>query len=208
MERQFIERYKRKTRRELQQIINNRADYREEAVRAAEKLLGESDEDPREEISVARTACKRNNPFGPILFARSFSYRDVLTVISSTLLCMALFQILNYYKDEFVFVEYYPFLKLFLFFVFIIINHVLYFKEHKRSNDLLGRSMVDLFFFLSFMLFYSVYEYVVYDSVFPLPLNAQVIVFLAIFTVFSILLFETIVDFIKYLLIKMKCQIF
>ncbi|GGF21405.1 hypothetical protein [Echinicola rosea] len=211
MERQFIERYKRKSKEELQQIISNSADYRKEAVMAAEKLLVDINVENRGSGKVEKVEYERSGlseSFKLSFFVRSFSYRDILTIISSALLCESLFQIMEYYRDETAFLAYYSAVKIILVFAFIVFNHVVYFKEHKRSNSLLGRSVMDTGFLLSLMLIHIVGEYMIYDRVIRYTMNILGTVVFTIFFIVSIFSLEMILGLIKYGLIKLKCQIF
>ncbi|WP_373395879.1 hypothetical protein V8V91_14965 [Algoriphagus halophilus] len=218
MEEYFLDKYQSKTKIELQRIVDNKEHYQPDAVLAASKLLylrlneklpqilGDSvNESKGENIKVDRISLS----FDYHPFFRTLSYREFLTSISIALFYLAVFEIIDYYSDERFFEDSQGTWKWFTLLLVFLINHILYRFEHNRSNNLIGRSINDLFLLVSIFLIRSSYALIV-DISYDFSVDASVMgVVLVLFILpFFIFAFEIGVGILKYLLKIIRCQIF
>lgn len=218
MEDYFFARFQRKTKIELQRIVNNPEQYRPEAVSAAIKLLDKklSEEDhsipdngvpPTKDVQLKADKLSLILDYSP--FFRTLSYREFLTSISIALFGLAIIEIFDYYSDERFFIDTHRTWKLATIFFIFLVNHIMYRYEHKRSNNFIGRSINDLLLFVSLMLLSISYKFMVggtLDFRIDNPVLGSII--LVTLTTAGIFSFEIGLGFLKMLLKKIRCQIF
>jgi hypothetical protein len=218
MEDYFLTRFRRKTKIELQRIVDNKEDYRPEAVWAATKLLNEKlseqalphlDEAAfptrEEKLKVDRLSLSLD--YRP--FFRTLSYREFLTCISIALFGLTIFSVLDYYSNERFFEDTYTTWKWYTVLFVLIVNHIIYRHEHKRSNNLLGRSINDLFLLTSLILMADSYKSIT-GSTYEFRIENGLLGILILIVVATIAIFslEIGLGFIKMILKKIRCQIF
>ena len=218
MEDYFLTRFQKKTRIELQRIIDNQEQYRPEAVLAATKLLNKNlseqvlpvlDEAayPTKEKKIEVDWLSLSFDYRP--FFRTLSYREFLTSISIALFGLSIIEIINYYSDERFFEDTHSTWKWYtILFVFLAI-HIIYKHEHKRSNNFLGRSINDLFLLVSLVLLTISYKFVI-GGTYDFRIENGVLGIIIIVTVITMAIFsfEIGLGFLKMLLKKIRCQIF
>ncbi|MCE7055834.1 hypothetical protein LZF95_14225 [Algoriphagus sp. AGSA1] len=218
MEDYFLTRFQKKTRIELQRIVDNQEQYRPEAVLAATKLLNKNlseqvlpvlDEaaDPTKEKKLEVDRLSLSLDYRP--FFRTLSYREFLTAISIALFALAIIGIINYYSDERFFKDTHSTWKLYTILFVFIANHVVYRHEHKRSNNFLGRSINDLFLLVSLVLLATCHQFII-GSTYNFRIENGFLGIIIIVTVITMAIFsfEIGLGFLKMLLKKIKCQIF
>jgi hypothetical protein len=218
MEDYFFARFQRKTKIELQRIIDNPEQYRSEAVSAAIKVLNKklSEEDhsipdngvpPTKDVQLKADRLSLILDYSP--FFRTLSYREFLTSISIAFFGLAIIETINYYSDERFFRDTSTTWKLATIFFIFLVNHIIYRYEHKRSNNFTGRSINDLLLFITLILLSTSYKYLVGGTLeFRIDnpvLGSIIIVTLTTAGIFS---FEIGLGFLKMLLKKIRCQIF
>jgi hypothetical protein len=83
-------------------------------------------------------------------FFRTFSYRELLSIFSLVFFLICLNYLEFFYPNAKIFTNTkYWLLEFFIFFIIMSINHIFYKIEHKRSNNYLGRIIMDVAFFLT-----------------------------------------------------------
>lgn len=133
MEKYFLNRFKNKTKDELQRIIDNSGSYQPAALNAVIQLLNEKNEIPIPLANIQEPTNSRledsksgNMPFGfdyrP--FLRTLSYREFLTSFTLVLLYQAFYELIEYYSNERLFENSYKNIQLILLIVLILANHV------------------------------------------------------------------------------------
>lgn len=218
MEKYFLDRFKNKTKDELQGIIDNSGSYQPAALNAAIQLLNEKIEIPIPLPNSQESANSRfedsntgNMPFGIDYrpFLRTLSYREFLTSFTLALLYQAFHELLKYYSDERIFENSYKNIQLILLIVLILANHVYYKFEHKRSNNFSGRIINDIIF-LTILLFTKVIYELIKDSSYSFSINVSELglVFFIIGLVILLFGLELLFAVLKYLLNLIMCRIF
>ncbi|MDR7131266.1 hypothetical protein J2X69_003627 [Algoriphagus sp. 4150] len=218
MEDYFLTRFQRKTRIELQRIVDNQEHFQPEAVLAATKLLNKKLSEQAlpildeaayptrdEKLKVDRLSLSLD--YRP--FFRTLSYRELLTSISIALFGLAIIGIINYYSDERFFKDVHSIWRGHTILFVFLANHIIYRYEHKRSNNFLGRSINDLFLLVSLMLLAISYKFIIggtYD--FRIGNGVLGIIILVSVITMSIFSFEIGLGLLKMLLKKIRCQIF
>jgi len=215
MKEYFIERFKTKSEQELDEIVENRTGYQNEAVLAAIELLNNSRVTQiavPEELKVKKDVVKNQESdgleksFSPKAFFRTLSYREFITWLALTLLLLSFFEIINYYSDEY-FVNNNWKHNFSFFLLVLLFNHVIYKFEHRRSNNLMGRSISDSILLMMVIFAKQVYNYLV-DRDLSFDVEIGQFILLIIVIAFFIFFFESIVGILKYLLSLIRCQIF
>lgn len=218
MEDYFFARFQRKTKIELQRIVDNPEQYRPEAVSAAIKVLNKKLSEEEHSIldnathqtkEVQLKADRLSQSLDYSTFFRTLSYREFLTSISTALFGLAIIEIIDYYSSELFFRDTYTTWKLATVFFIFLVNHIMYRHEHKRSNNFLGRSINDLLLFVSLMLLSISYKFMVGGTLdFRIDNPVLGSIFLVTLTTAGIFSFEIGLGFLKMLLKKIRCQIF
>lgn len=218
MENYFLEKFKSKSKHELELIVANQANYQPEAVRAAIELLNGNNE---LEIPIPQQAEATKEPtedsnFGVLSlsfnykpFFRTLSYREFVTGLALTLLFHSLFEIVDYYSNERFFENSLRAWKISFFVAVFLCNHVYYRFEHRRSNNFIGRSFSDLILLIILILLRVGYELIL-DSNYRLNLDVDGVGFFFIILgiVIMVFAFETSVALLKFLLKRIRCQVF
>ena len=123
-------------------------------------------------------------------FLRTFSFRELLSILVSLSFFFSVSSFIRRTNIEnvstFIFIT---------FFISLIINHLLYCIEHKRSNTFFGRVVLSTFFFLVAILFFTVDE-----QIYLFEFSYFIIGFVAI------VVFETIISPINKVFPKYRYQ--
>lgn len=90
--------------------------------------------------------------FSPKPYLRTFGRRDVFTCLSLALFLLAFGTLLDYYSNSDWVGEYQNFTLGLSCFILMIVNHIFYRFEHKRSNNFIGRIINDCLLLMTFML--------------------------------------------------------
>lgn len=216
MEEYFLNKYQSKTEIELQRIVDNKEHYQPDAVVAAAKLLNLKLDEPQP-LLLDDYESKEKNTKGDKLslsfdhtpFFRTLSYREFLTSCCLAISSLAIYEIIDYYSDERFFENTHGTWKWYIFLSVFLVNHIIYRFEHKRSNNLIGRSINDLFLLVSIVLIRSFYAFTMgisYDYSIDNSVTGVVLVlFMLPFFIFA---FEMGVGILNYSLKKLRCQIF
>ena len=214
----FLARYKNKTRKELQQIIDFNKRYHPDAVLAAIELLNGKveEEDPIEPLyPIIVEENKSPKPdflklaFEVRPFLRTYSYRDFLTILSLALAYSAFITLIGYYSNERFFENNTRSWATVGYFVVFLVNHIFYRIEHKRSNNFTGRYLNDLLLALIMFISQRVYGLILsvlfankiaftYLKIFQNPLSFLLIFFL----------FEIALSFVKSIFGVFRWRIF
>jgi hypothetical protein len=213
----YINKFKVKSDQELQKIVDDSTFYDVDAVNAAIIILNNRKntsnpviEKPKKilfenksEVNDIKTS-QRYNPF-----IRSLSYREFLTSLCLALFFLAYSEILFYYSDERMLKGLIGVLHIIGFITLVFINHIIYKLEHRRPNDFMGRSIIDVFFIITIILIKYTYTLLVEKGhSYTLNSNGIGAFVIIIFIVFLVLLFESIVSLLRIILKYVKCQIF
>mgnify|MGYP006999182309 CR=1 FL=1 len=218
MEQYFLQKYQNKTRDELQRIVANKGQYQPAAVSAAIQLLNENREKqiqlPQEKITEQVNVEDSN--FGTLSlsfdyrpFFRALSYREFLTTIAMALLFQAFFEIIDYYSSERFFENTHKAWKGYGILVVFLANHILYRYEHRRSNNFIGRSLNDLLLIITLIFVRTTYEFIL-KGTYSISIDGSGVglFFMILAILMFIFAFEVGVAFLKYLLKRLRCQIF
>jgi hypothetical protein len=145
--------------------------------------------------------------FTPRQFLRALSYRDFLTSITLGLLLHALFEVLDYYSSEELFEHTESLIRWILFILSLSLNHIVYRIEHRRSNNFIGRVIIDLIFAAGYTIIIVGHKLLI-----GLQLDLDTTFINALATGFAILvsviLFEICVVIIKRIFMLFKWQVF
>jgi hypothetical protein len=140
-------------------------------------------------------------------FVRTLSYREFVTSLSLALLLLAFYSILDYYSNENWVENSYSFIKLTLFCILIMLNHVFYKIEHKRQNNFIGRNLHDYIFLLFFVTLYKAQLFFRGLSLsFEIEEISSAIAILILFII-AVMLFEIAVTLVKRVLRFFKWQV-
>lgn len=214
----FLEKYKTKSKYDLQKIIDNKDQYQPEAIIAATHLLNHWKDAPVSPdkgviLNSHKETESKTKSFSPIFdykpFVRSLSYREFLTSITLALFCQAFIDTINYYSDEHIFEEYHNNIKFTFLILIFLANHIYYRYEHGRSNNFIGRSLNDLVLLFSIILTRTLYLYIVTGSL-EIIFNANGMGAFSVILglVILICIFELLVALLNLILKQFKCQIF
>ena len=124
-----------------------------------ERLAGNASEPTPIKISSKRQ--NKDNPTKNVFqtkFFRAFSFREIYTAITAALVLTALMHILNFYADEdWLENKWYANNSIYMFLTIPVI-HILYKKEHGRSNDFIGRCLHVLIFIFALYSIRQIYS--------------------------------------------------
>jgi len=131
-------------------------------------------------------------------FIRTLSYREFLTSITLVLFLLAIVAIKTYLTGYTSYATLWMLLP-----VGLLISHIVYRIEHRRSNRFIGRYVIDFVTMLMFLLFSQI---LIQDksTFFPAEQDITFIFFLIFITIG---VFEFLVGLIRKLLIRLKWQI-
>jgi hypothetical protein len=133
-------------------------------------------------------------------FMRTLSYREFFTSFSLALFLLACYMLLDYYGSEDWVRSNFSWVIWVIIPIVLLFNHVFYKIEHGRSNNFIGRSLHDVIFLLSWLGFYllsSLYQGVTVS--FPFA-NEFSVILPVIVGALVIVLFESLVACLKWLL--------
>lgn len=133
MYKYFLDNYENKSKEDLLGIMASQHVQHKDAARAAAKLLGEK-YDVHTEIKK-----RRKTSFFSNKYIRAFSKREFMTIISMALLFAACFMIIHYFRHIEIISENTLLILILCFLLISVKSHVYYRREHKRSNEFLGR---------------------------------------------------------------------
>lgn len=218
MENYFLEKFKSKSKHELELIVANQANYQPEAVRAAIELLNSNHEleTPIPQQTKAIKEQPEDSNFGALSlsfdykpFFRTLSYREFVTGLALAVLFHSLFEIIDYYSNERFFENSLRAWKISIFVAVFLGNHAYYRFEHRRSNNFIGRSLNDLILLIILILSRVGYELVLSSSYrLNLDVNGVGFFFMVFGIGIMIFAFETSVALMKFLLKQVRCQVF
>jgi len=89
----------------------------------------------------------------------------------------------------------------------VILNHLIYRKEYRESNNYIGRCLNDSILILSFLFVIQLFNLYNDPSYSMINLPFWSIIFLTVFFFLCIMLFETLVELLKYVLKLVKIDI-
>lgn len=146
----FLEKFKDKTNDELLNILNNKIEYRHEAVDAAIKIYNDKNntEIPyykKEDVVTEHDQSLDSKRFNFII---SITPQDIYTLVTISFGLLALYSVISLYEDEFFIKGNGGWIKnLALCFSFPVI-HIFYKYDHQKSNSYIERIQFDLIFLL------------------------------------------------------------
>jgi hypothetical protein len=136
-----------------------------------------------------------------IKFIRTFSYREVLSAFLASLILISLilvYSFLNFQKTTLSGI----FFLIASFVISLIINHRIYFLEHSRRNNLIGRIFQNIL--LSFFMITSIYSFLFLLNMTYFVGHFSNLIFVVLFFVF---ISEIITSIFNSILIRYKWQI-
>lgn len=204
------EHFEKKTNQELEYILENPENYSVEALSVAQEILKHRENNNFEIVQkpVYRPEDdSATESFSVTSYFRSFSYRDILTALSTAMLLVSISAIMDYctysYENN-PFRIWHTFL---LFALVVLLNHSLYKKEHRRSNRYLGRIIQTYMMIIFFAIIKSV-SFSIIDieiKMFPEKEDFLLILLGLLFLTFFV---EIVIGLIRRFLNIIKCQIF
>jgi hypothetical protein len=140
-------------------------------------------------------------------FVRTLSYREFVTSLSLALLLLAIYTLINYYSNEDWIGNNETALRWTAFSMILLLNHIFYKVEHKRSNNFIGRNFHDHIFLLLFVSLYKLRR-LLYGSGLSLDVEGigDAIVSVLLFIIF-VMFFELAVAMLKRGLKLVRWQI-
>lgn len=208
----FYSRFRKKTEKELQFILENEADYTQEAIEAARHLL-KLEEFRKEEVlqdqlaeQKRRSKRRRKNTLSGDeqikLYLKGFTRGQFFTLLTLTLFYWALFEVFNLYSNERGFETIlYPGLIIFIPITFIL-NHVFY-RIEVKENTYWGR-VVSTIFLLSFMILFRMCYQTFIDGDYRYEFNLFGFFGIILALVLLAVIFELLVSLINELLKAIK----
>ncbi|MFA0964460.1 hypothetical protein AB9P05_21820 [Roseivirga sp. BDSF3-8] len=170
MEEYFLKKLERLPRHELQRMVDNPADYQEAAVRAASKVLGETEPPVMEQspgVPYIDDEEEERNPYHSSFYIqpyfRSLSHRDFLSSFVLALLYLAIWQVLAFYAFPLYGLD--SLLAILMFVLVVITNHAFYKIEHKRRNNYIGRVFHTAIFMVFLIILMELFEYFTFGNV-------------------------------------------
>lgn len=146
MYKYFLDNYKEKSKDDLLGIMASQQVQHKDAVKAAAKLL----EEKFNHKTVIKARRKQRIYTEP--YFKTFSKREIISALTSSFLFVAVISILVYMASVEFIGDNAGVLVTVSYIAVVILNHVFYRKEHKRSNRYIGRlmqtSMLTVFIFL------------------------------------------------------------
>ncbi len=140
----------------------------------------------------------KENPTNKVFqtkFLRAFSFRDIYSAIMVALLYMAINNLLDYYNDEEWLEDKWYSKDIIYLILSIPLIHILYKKEHRRSNDFIGRCFHMTLFLFAFMILESARDFILYQSIASVLQGISIIFLpfmLAVLAIFMELFFSVI----------------
>ncbi len=196
----FYSRYRNKTKRELESILENEGHYTKEALEAASHLLKLEDYKNHIEVLEDKNPSIRKkksvSAYHEIReYLKGFRKGQLFTLISLTLLYWSIFEVFYLYSNERAFgAILYPILIILLPSVFII-NHV-FFRVEVTKNTFWGRVVSTLFLLTLMILFRMAYQAFI-DGDIKYEFNFFGFIGIVIVVVLSSIVFELIVSLIN-----------
>jgi len=140
--------------------------------------------------------------FGTRDFFRTLSFREFATAIALALLLIAIIFVIKYLGSSYWFEDHGELAVLLVGPIVVLMNHVLYRMEHRRSNNYIGRNIIDYMFCLSGYLF-TEFISIIFNGqlIWGVPTVGGLIVGAILFIVW-IMIFELLVAGLKRILIK------
>lgn len=210
----FLSRFKSKTNKELEDIINATGGYVPAAVEAAGEILkkrqvsGKFIEAPSPGAEILRKRKNSPHPFDPMPYLKSFGKKDLFTILAVSMFIQAITQFSRYYNFE-------PDLNLpkniitaALITLAMLLAHFFYKKDHNRSNNYLGRCINDTLMFLALSGHIVLYDVIANQGYFyPFFEDAGGVLAFTISFFFIALAFEGLVSLFKYIFKSSKWEI-
>ncbi len=143
----------------------------------------------------------------PKLFLKNFGLNLILTNISLALLFLLFREtLILVFSTSLIYKIVQENLK-FIGILIVIINHLIYRKEYRESNNYIGRCLNDSILILSFLFVIQLFN-LYNDPSYSVPnLPFWSVIFLTILIFLLIIIFETLVAFLKYVLKLVKIDI-
>lgn len=210
----FYNKLKEKPESYLYRIVNSKANFQPEAVNAAIQILNERygaeipfiEEPEMIPIDQRRVKTpKRRSRFDERNFRRAFSYREILTAFTLAILYLSYVILISYYSDEEAIKDSWRSFMFVGFIVTLLLNHLFYHGEHKRTNSYLGRYICDLLFFMFWLAVQLLYSF--YSGWSPIYEVGELFGAFLLFA-FLVGFFESLVSFVRYLLSFLGWEIF
>lgn len=208
----FYSRFRNKTKKELQAILENQADYTQEAIEAAKHLLKLEQfrivEEQQEKLAEQNRRPKKRRKSKVSaetqirIYLKGYTRGQFFTLLSLTLFYCSMLEVFYLYSNERSFgTVLYPTLIILIPVVFIL-NHV-FFRIEIKENTYWGR-VVSSFFLLSLMIvFRMTFQTIIHGDRFEFDFMALIGVILAM--VLMSIVFELLVSLINELLKAFKC---
>ena len=205
----FLSRFKEKTRKELESILNNRESYTPEAIEAARVLLKNEtykEEGKQEWYGKNKVKQKKRNGIDDIsAFINSFSAYDLVTYLALTLSYWSIFEFASLYNGERIYNQLFGPMLIVLLPIVFVINHVFH-KIEKKQNTFLGRVVNTSFLIVIMILFRILFQVLIQSTtVYEFDLTGSILIIL--FLLVCVFVFELFISLINLFLLKLKCPL-
>jgi hypothetical protein len=152
--RVLLQRFLKKSTKELQDIIDRQELFEPSAINVAFKILNKREKEPQIEAkpsaSISHTSSKVSTfSFHP--FFRTLSYRDFLTSFALATLLFSIYQIIDLYSNEKLIENNVRLIRVASTIALMISSHIFYRLDHNRSNNFAGRTTHDIIFICFFL---------------------------------------------------------
>lgn len=195
-ENKFIEKFSKKTKKELEHILQSDM-YVDKAKKAANHIIINEKYKrvtPIENIIKVKKLKTRKKTIKTDLqqFLKVLRYREFYSLLCSVSFLVCLISIRGYYPNlNFLNSSSNTVLNIFLFICFLLSNHIFYKLEHKRSNNFIGRLIINFTFFL---MYYLLSVFVEINNKFEI----EIIIIFIMFTILIELFFSWINKYLKF----------
>ncbi len=211
MESYFLKKFENKSDAELLYVIDHKEAYQRAAVNAAIEIYNQRNTESipkiHQKVEVAVTKKKegaKNSSFDLQPLLRTFSYREVLNIVSFALFYLACFVVINFYSDELDLEEISTLIYSIVGITIISLNHIVYKIEHGRFNNYIGRMCLDILLIAVFVLLSNIYHFIFYHNEFATYEDLFWVFFISI--IFSSI-FELLVAFARHVIRLVICQV-
>ncbi|MGJ3233898.1 hypothetical protein [Marivirga sp.] len=207
----FLEKYKDKTDYDLLSIINNKIDYRHEAVNAAIKIYNERNSTSIPFIGDFNEVKKEENKPSEsrsLKFLKSLRLKDFYTLITISIFLCSIYSLISLYGSEDFFIDNREWIEKMFFFLSFIWIHILYKYDHNKSNSFFGRVQLDILFLIILLLVKFLIDFIFdgFQTSYDIDISGDTPIF--IFIVFLLLLLlELVIEVMKKILRTLKVEI-
>ena len=194
----YKNRLKKKSKEELEHIVQSHHGYERAAVKASIILLKEehgiSLPLPFEENS---SITHQEDIYTYKKYFKTFSYREITSAVVLSFLFFAVSNAISYLGTVPLVEVTRPWIMFFLIFLICVLNHSIYKKEHRRRNLFLGRILQDILTIFMFLVLWTSMNWFLGNSKSP---DSGAIASVVLVVIFGLLFIEAIVSILRRIL--------